>query len=84
MKVLWIIVVSQLVVCLVFAFGDIGFDHPGRFGLDFGHALLLLAIQGALLLISLFTIICLKRWSYIVIPLTMVVLTIASIFYGDR
>jgi hypothetical protein len=29
---------------LVLVFGDIGFDKPGRFGLDFGHYLLLIAI----------------------------------------
>lgn len=31
----------QVLALLVFVFGDIGFDHPGRFGLDSGHGLLL-------------------------------------------
>lgn len=29
----------QLASMLVLVFGDIGFDKPGRFGLDFEHAL---------------------------------------------
>ncbi len=29
-------------------FGDIGFDHPGRYGLDFGHFLLIVAIWALL------------------------------------
>lgn len=28
---------AQLLAALVVVFGDIGFDRPGRFGLDFGH-----------------------------------------------
>jgi hypothetical protein len=34
----------QGVAFLVLVFGDIGFDRPGRFGLDFGHMLLLAVI----------------------------------------
>ena len=32
-------VAALLVAQLVLIFGDFGFDHPGRFGLDFGHLL---------------------------------------------
>lgn len=39
----WILA-AEVVLALVVLFGDIGFDHPGRFGLDFGHALLILAL----------------------------------------
>ena len=28
---------AQVLAVLVVVFGDIGFDRPGRFGLDFGH-----------------------------------------------
>lgn len=31
----------QAAALFVLVFGDIGFDRPGRFGLDFGHFLIL-------------------------------------------
>lgn len=35
-----------LILCAaILMFGDIGFDKPGRFGLDFFHALVLIAIS---------------------------------------
>ena len=43
-KSAWIVFAIQLVVAPVLAFGDFGFDHPGRFGLDIGHHLLILLI----------------------------------------
>ena len=33
----------QVLAALVVVFGDIGFDRPGRFGLDFGHLVLFIA-----------------------------------------
>ena len=33
----------QVLAALVVVFGDIGFDRPGRFGLDFGHLVYFLA-----------------------------------------
>ena len=33
----------QILAALVVVFGDIGFDRPGRFGLDFGHLVFFLA-----------------------------------------
>lgn len=34
---------AQVLAVLVVVFGDIGFDRPGRFGLDFGHLVLFIA-----------------------------------------
>lgn len=34
-------IAAQVLIVAIVVFGDIGFDHPGRFGLDFGHLLLL-------------------------------------------
>ena len=34
---------AQVLAVLVVVFGDIGFDRPGRFGLDFGHLVFFLA-----------------------------------------
>lgn len=31
----WLAMATQGAAVLVMVFGDIGFDHPGRFGLDF-------------------------------------------------
>ncbi len=39
-----IAVLVQFACAAVIAFGDIGFDHPGRFGLSFGHLLWLGAV----------------------------------------
>lgn len=39
---------AQVLLVLLFAFGDIGFDHPGRFGLDFGHGIAILAALAVL------------------------------------
>ena len=33
----------QVLAVLVVVFGDIGFDRPGRFGLDFGHLVFFIA-----------------------------------------
>lgn len=48
-KALGIVVIISI---LVLAFGDIGFDKPGKFGLDFGHFLIISTI----LLICVFTL----------------------------
>jgi hypothetical protein len=39
-----IALIVQILALLVLMFGDIGFDKPGRFGLDFGHLLILAAL----------------------------------------
>ena len=48
-KALGIVVIMSVVVLV---FGDIGFDKPGKFGLDFGHFLIISTI----LLICIFTL----------------------------
>jgi hypothetical protein len=39
-----IAVIVQIAAAGVLVFGDIGFDFPGRYGLDFGHAILLVVL----------------------------------------
>jgi hypothetical protein len=46
----------------VVVFGDVGFDKPGRFGLDFGHLLLLAAAEAALLIALAVLSIVNKKW----------------------
>ena len=43
-------------------FGDIGFDHPGRFGLDFDDAIRLIAIYCAAILCGIVFAGLRKRW----------------------
>lgn len=43
--VAWTILGVFSICAVVFAFGDIGFDRPGRFGLDFFHAIVLLGVS---------------------------------------
>ena len=63
--ILRVIFALQLLVFMIFVFGDIGFDHPGRFGLDFEDAILLFI---AFVFISLFGItisIVKRRWDIV-------------------
>ena len=47
----------------VVVFGDVGLDKPGRFGLDFGHLLLIAAAEAALLIaLAVFSIVNKKWW----------------------
>jgi hypothetical protein len=43
-------------------FGDVGFDKPGRFGLDFGHLLLIAAAEVALFIALVVFSIVKKKW----------------------
>ena len=49
----WLVLSVLLLCSVVLAFGDIGFDRPGRFGLDFFHAMLLLATSAVAAIIGL-------------------------------
>jgi len=40
------VVVFQVLALAVLIFGDIGFDRPGRYGLDYGHFLFLAVVWG--------------------------------------
>ena len=52
----------QVLGVAVVVFGDVGFDKPGRFGLDFGHLLLLAAAEAALLIALAVLSIVNKKW----------------------
>ena len=36
-----LVIISLIIIDLVFIYGDIGFDHRGKYGLDFGHFIIL-------------------------------------------
>ncbi len=62
MKTSRILFLLQGFILLVLFFGDIGFDKPGRFGLDFGHFLLLLCFQILLLFAFLMRLAKSRAW----------------------
>lgn len=75
---------GQLFICAVIVFGDIGFDHPGRFGLDFEHFLLLAGLQICLMLLSVVLAIWQRQWAFLAIPTVvagLLVLAIAGILH---
>lgn len=58
----FLLIVGQLVVAGTVAFGDIGFDRAGSYGLDFGHLLLLAAVYALLFVAGLIVFIRKRRW----------------------
>jgi hypothetical protein len=82
MKAFWTLCVLQLLVVLAPHFGDIGFDKPGRFGLDFGHFLLLMLVQGCLFVAVTSIVIRKKWWVYFSVPFLLLALTTAVVLLG--
>ncbi len=53
----------QVLGVAIVLFGDVGFDKPGRFGLDFGHLLLIAVVEVALSIgLVVFSIVNKKWW----------------------
>ena len=57
-----ILLAVQAVGVLVALFGDVGFDVPGRFGLDIGHLLIIAAAEVVLLIVLAVLSIVSKKW----------------------
>ena len=51
----WGATACQVICGVILMFGDIGFDKPGKYGLDFGHALVLVGLSLLCLLTGLIT-----------------------------
>ena len=83
MKTFWAICILQCVVALTLAFGDIGFDKPGRLGLDFDHFLLLLLIQGCLVIAAVSMAFRTRRWNYLGVQFLLLVGTAVGIIAGE-
>ena len=79
MKAFWIVCVVQCLVVLVLYFGDIGFDKPGKFGLDFGHLHALLLLQVCLFVAAAFVIVRRRKWKYFGVQFFLFVVTALSI-----
>ncbi len=52
MKANRVILALQLFIIAIFVFGDIGFDFPGAFGLDFDHFIILAGMYGVLFVVG--------------------------------
>ncbi len=65
----------QIALLALVQFGDIGFDHPGRLGLDFNDFVLICGVYGIVLIAGVACSIVTKRWKsaalQICIPLAM-------------
>jgi len=71
-----VLLIIQLVSLVVLIFGDIGFDHPGRFGLSYEHGLFLSLVYGGALLAGLGLSFKRKKWflfaPQLLIPASMI------------
>lgn len=79
MKLFWSICLLQCLIVLVLFFGDIGFDRPGRFGLDFGHFLILMLLFTSLFVAAMIIIARMKQWKYMTAQLLLLVATAAAV-----
>ena len=79
MKLFWSICLLQCLIVLVLFFGDIGFDRPGRFGLDFGHFLILLLLFTSLFVAAMIIMARMKQWKYLTAQLLLLVATAAAV-----
>lgn len=57
-----VIIGVQALCWCVLMFGDIGFDHPGKYGLDFIHGILIVGVYAALLISGVALAIVRRRW----------------------
>ena len=70
-----VLTIAQALLMAVLLFGDIGFDRPGRFGMSFGHGILLSFLY---LVVLIFGIVysCVKRKWYTLFSQTMIPLLV--------
>ena len=75
--------VLQCAVVLTLVFGDIGFDKPGRLGLDFDHFLILLFAQSCLVIVASTLAVRARRWRYLGVQFLLLVVTGLGIMIGE-
>jgi len=49
----WLLLSVQLALLSLLQFGDIGFDHPGKYGLDFNSLILICIVYAVALIVGL-------------------------------
>jgi hypothetical protein len=80
-KLLPILFALQFLIVAVLCFGDIGFDRPGRFGLDFGDFLLLMASYLAVLGWGLAYAAFNKQWRWMAIQGMFPLVAYAAVYF---
>jgi len=80
MNVIVTLIIAQLLLLAVLLFGDIGFDHPGRFGMSFGHGILLFALY-VIALVSGLVFSCTKRKWKATFPQLLIPLLLVAYMY---
>jgi hypothetical protein len=76
--------VAQLLLLGVLLFGDIGFDHPGKYGLDYDDLINLLFFYMACLLVGLVYAAFRRQWKLLFIQLATPVLLWFVIFIAPQ
>jgi hypothetical protein len=71
--------VSEIALVLVLLLGDIGFDRPGRFGLDFGHLLLIAAAFAVLWSIGTWRAVRLELWPVLCLQILIPLAALAGL-----
>jgi hypothetical protein len=66
-------------ICLL-QFGDIGFDHPGKFGLDFDDLVLICVVYGIVLIAGLACSVIKKHWLAVVAQVCIPIAVLAFSF----
>ncbi len=74
-----VLLILQTLGVLTIYFGDIGFDYPGKYGLDFGHLLLILAMEVAIIIVLIGISIAIKKWWPVLLSLFIVLLFLIPI-----
>jgi hypothetical protein len=80
----WCLLCLQWLVLLVIAFGDIGFDLPGRYGLDFDALLILLTLYGICAIALIYLAVLLRKmWcaTLVLLNIALPILCFLSILY---
>ena len=77
------IVVALFCQCVflgMILFGDIGFDLPGRYGLDFGHLIWFAAGFGVSWLLGMITSIRKRHWGWLGVHALMPIVGLAGVW----
>ncbi len=75
-----VLIVSQFLLLAVLMFGDIGFDHPGRFGMSFDHGLFLSFLYLVALIAGLLNSATQKSWKTALLQILPVVILGSMMF----
>lgn len=78
----WVVCGLQSLIILLLFFGDIGFDKPGKLGLDFDHFLILMFILICLFIAAVVIVAKRKCWNYLSAQYMFFILLIVAVSIG--